>query len=879
MKKYKYEGLDYIFSTCRLINEYLLILQLEKMLSMRKYIFFLLVMLCANSVLFAQEDKGKKGTKKNNKTEENAVQGDEAQAAVSSVVGDGQDDESDNGNFVPGLLHSSSDVYANNTSYTFSIAYFRARGYDNKYQEVFANGFDMNNMVTGRANYSQWGGLNNIFRYPESITNMNVATFDFGEIGGASNYNLRASNFRRQLRTTYSLTNRTYNNRIMITGSTGLTKNGWAFTGSLSTRFGNNISYVKGTSYNGFGLFLAGEKKINSEHWLNLAGFASYIQRGMQSNSVQEAYDLLGDNYYNANWGWYQGKMRNARVRSQCEPTILLTHTFAPTNNKLSVQTTIGTSFGFNNTTSLNWYDAPDPRPDYYRYLPSYQIDNGDTSGVFNDIVNLWTSNDESYTQINWDNLYNVNLLAAEQGKRAQYMVENRRYDQVQGGISSILNWSFSEHWDLYAGYSFRGMQQHNYKTIEDLLGGAYWIDVDKYSEGDFPEDQNVQYNDLLHKDDTLHEGDVFGYDYKYNIFQEKIWGVVKGSYNHWDLNFGLKLGASQLWRTGNMQNGRFQENSLGKSALKNNIDYGARLGVTYKINGRNYIVLNGMGETRSPNVLNSFLSPRINNNYVKGLANEKILSGDLSYVLNYPVIKMRVTAFLTQIYDATRLISFYHDDYSTMVNYAISNIDQRHLGVEAGAEIKLGSMFSLILAGTWGDYRYTDRANVAMNAENGTDFEGEMEGTVYWKNFHVAGTPQVAATTGLKFNYNYWWVNINANYFDKIYCDINPERRTSAARGSLDENSELYHQVVDQTRLKGQLTLDLSVSKSWRIQRKYTIGFNASITNLLNNKKLVTTAWEQYRFDYTNYNVNKYANKYYYAFGTTFYLGVYFNL
>lgn len=850
---------------------------------MRKNLLFILGILLIVGMGNAQEPASGKGKNKKQKasvTDTTSAFNNYAQGSDNtSSISEGQEDESENGSgsFVPSLLHSSKDVYTNNTSYTFSIAYFRARGYDNKYQEVYANGYDMNNMVTGRANYSQWGGLNHIFRYPEVITNLNMATFDFGDIGGASNYNLRASNFRRQIRATYSLSNRTYNNRFMVTGATGVMKNGWSFVGSLSTRFGNNISYVKGTSYNSFGWFVAGEKKINSENWLNLTAFASYIQRGMQSNSVQEAYDLLDNHYYNANWGWYNGKMRNARVRSQCEPIIMLTHNYASTDNKLSIQTTIGTSVGFNNTTSLNWYDAPDPRPDYYRYLPSYQIDNGDTSAAYSYIQDLWTSNDESYTQINWDKLYEVNQLAAQQGKRAQYMVENRRYDQIQGGLSTNLRWSFSEHWSLYGGISFRGMRQHNYKTIEDLLGGAYWLDVDKFSEGDFPEDQNVQYNDLLHKDDTLHEGDIFGYDYLYNIFKEKIWGVVHGSYSHWDLNFGLQLGLVQLWRTGNMQNGRFQDNSYGRSEVKKYMDNGARLGVTYKINGRNYLVLNGVGETRSPNILNSFIAPRINNSYASNLTNEMVYSGDLSYVLNYPAIKMRLTAFCTQINNSTRLISFYHDDYASMVNYSISGIDQRYLGVEAGAEIKLGSMFSLILAGTWGDFRYTDRAKVSMNAENGTDFEGEVERTVYWKNFHVSGTPQVAATAGLKFNYNYWWVNINANYFDKIYCDLNPERRTSTARGSLDVNSELYHRVADQTRLKGQFTLDLSVSKSWRIKYKYLIGFNASITNLLNNKNLVTTAWEQYRFDYTNYNVDKFGNKYYYAFGTTFYLGINF--
>lgn len=848
--------------------------------SMKKSLLWIFLIILSCGYVSAQEDVSKTGNG-------GTTPGDTVGQIIGGTenitdISEGQENDSESdagGNFVPSLLHSNTDVYTNNTSYTFSIAYFRPRGYDNKYQEVLANGFEMNNLVTGRANYSQWGGLNNIFRYPESISSLNAATFDFGDIGGASNYNLRASNFRKQLRATYSMSNRTYNHRLMLTASTGMLKNGWAFAGSISGRFGKAMSYVDGTSYNGFSLFLAAEKKFNNEHWLNISAFNAYIQRGMQSNSVQEAYDLLNNNYYNANWGWYNGKKRNARIRTQYEPTLLLTHNYTPAGNKLNIQTTLLTSVGVNNTTALNWYDVPDPRPDYYRNLPSYQIDNGDTSGYYYEILNRWTSNDQSMTQINWDKMYEINQLAAAQGKRAQYMVENRRYDQIQGGISTNVNWSFSEHWSLHGGATFRGMRQRNYKTIEDLLGGSYWLDVDKFSEGDFPTDQNVQYNNLLRKDDTLYVGDVFGYDYTFNIFKEKVWALVKGSYNHWDLNFGLQVGATQLWRTGHMVNGRFQDNSYGPSEIKNYYENGARIGVTYKINGRNYLVLNSVSETRSPNILNSFLSPRTNNLYVNNLTNEKVYAADFSYILNYPVIKMRLTGFFTQINDATRVISFYHDDFASMVNYAISGIDQRFLGIEAGAEIKMGSMFSLILAGTWGDFRYTDRAKVTMNAENGTDFEGEVERTVYWKNYHVSGTPQVAATVGLKFNYDYWWVNINANYFDKIYCDLNPERRTSTARGSLDANSELYHLVADQERLKGQFTLDVSLSKSWRIAHKYNIGFNASVTNLLNNKKLVTTAWEQYRFDYTDYNVEKFGNKYYYAFGTTFYLGLNFSL
>ena len=125
-----------------------------------------------------------------------------------------------------------------------------------------------------------------------------------------------------------------------------------------------------------------------------------------------------------------------------------------------------------------------------------------------------------------------------------------------------------------------------------------------------------------------------------------------------------------------------------------------------------------------------------------------------------------------------------------------------------------------------------------------------------------------------MKFNHKYWYVNINANYFDKIYCDLNPERRTSEARGTMEVTDPLYQAMVAQERLKGQFTLDVSLSKSWKIKRN-TIGFNLSVTNVTNNKNLITTAREQRRFDYNNYDVNKFPPKYYYAFGTTFYFGI----
>lgn len=54
---------------------------------------------------------------------------------------------------------------------------------------------------------------------------------------------------------------------------------------------------------------------------------------------------------------------------------------------------------------------------------------------------------------------------------------------------------------------------------------------------------------------------------------------------------------------------------------------------------------------------------------------------------------------------------------------------------------------------------------------------------------------------------------------------------------------------------------------------------FNAGITNLLNNKKFINGGYEQLRFDYFEKNPDKFATKYFYSYGTTFFVSVTFRL
>ncbi|MBK7635268.1 MAG: hypothetical protein IPJ13_14035 [Saprospiraceae bacterium] len=82
-------------------------------------------------------------------------------------------------------------------------------------------------------------------------------------------------------------------------------------------------------------------------------------------------YDISGDNFYNPNWGFQNGAVRSAREYRIHQPVSILRHDWK-ISNKTKVMTSIGVQTGRYGSTRLDWFDAPDPRPDYYRRLPSY---------------------------------------------------------------------------------------------------------------------------------------------------------------------------------------------------------------------------------------------------------------------------------------------------------------------------------------------------------------------------------------------------------------------------------------------------------------------------------------------------------------------------
>lgn len=789
--------------------------------------------------------------------------------------------ESENDNF-SGLLNAGRDALSNAAAFNLSTARFRMRGYFNEDSDVLINGMPMNDLDDGRVLWTAWSGLNDVFRGQTQVINMQENDFTFGGIGGATYIDLRASDQRPQKKAVYSFSNRTYQHRIMYTHSTGMQKNGWAYSFSGSYRYGAQ-GYIAGTYMQGLSYFGSVDKKIGKNHLLNAVFFATPQRRGRSTGTFQEVYDLTDNNFHNPNWGYQNGEVRNSREYRINQPVAMLRHDWN-VSRKLNISTTAGYQFGTFGSTRLDWYEASDPRPDYYRKLPSYAL-NEDAKL---EITNAF-KNDVNVNQVNWDALYDANstrFYTIENangipgnnvsGKLAAYIVEEEHFDNEKLAFNTVFKYLPNFKTSITGGLQWLNDITHNYRKVDDLLGADFYIDFDRFALQAFPNTPDIQQNDINNPNRILKVGDKYGFDYDINLNKVSTWVQAAVTGQKIDYFVALQLSNTSFFREGFTQNGKFPDNSLGKSTVESFLNHGSKLGVTYKIDGRNYLVFNAGYRTRAPFARESFLSPRVRDNVITGLKSERITSADLSYIMRYSSLNGRVSAFYTTFKDQISNNVFYHDEFRSFVNYAMNGIDKRHLGVELGLTYKINPTWSTSLAGTIGEYIYTSRPLATVNRDNSVE-ELVTNREVFIKNYYVGGMPQKAGSVGVDYNHNFWWLTLRVNGFTDTYLEVNPDRRTAIATDLLDpiETPELLQQVIGQEKVSGGYTVDFSASKSWRLKNGRFIGFNFNVGNLLNNTNLVTGGFEQFRFDYETKDVNRFPPRYFYAFGTNYSLNI----
>ena len=787
---------------------------------------------------------------------------------------------------VSSVLNAGRNPFFSAAAYNFSPLRFKIRGYDADLNETYLNGIPVTNLDNGFTPYNLWGGLNDVTRNRDLAIGLRPSTFAYGDIATTTSIDARAGKQRKQTSFSYAISNRTYNHRWMLTHGTGMSKKGWAFVFSASRRWAGE-GYVPGTYYNGWSWFTGIDKRIDQRHLLSFVAFAAPTENGRQTASVLEIQELAGTHYYNPYWGYQDGKKRNASVGRTNQPVFILTHEFR-VNDHTSLTTAAGFSFGKRSISGIDWYNAPDPRPDYYRYLPGYQTDPAIKELVTNEL-----KNNEAARQINWQHLYDVNRDNVQTvynangitgnhitGHRALYILANRVTDTKKFNFNTVLNTSTGSHIDLTSGLTVQAQKNHYYQEIADMLGGEFYVDLNQFAERAFPGNSLAAQNDIDRPNRLVKTGEQYGYDYDIDVVRTAVWAQLVLKYNRLDFFIAGEAAQNVFWRKGNVRNGLFPANSYGNSNNNYFVNYAFKGGVTYKMNGRNYFFMNAAYSTRAPFFENAYIAPRTRNITQDNLISENIQAAEAGYTLNAPKIKIRLNGYCTSFRHGFNVLTFYHETYQNFVNYALSNIGKIHFGGEFGLEATIAKNVSINAAAAVGRYYYNSRQHAIVTLDNTAEILSDE--TVYSQNYRVAGTPQEAYSLGISYRSpKFWFISLTGNYFDQMWLDFNPIRRTDAAVENVDPKSDAWHSIIGQTRLSPAFTADFFGGYSYRINRTSRgkkpmfLVFNAGINNLLNNKHIISGGYEQLRFDFDTKDPNQFPPKYYYAFGLNYFTSV----
>ena len=599
----------------------------------------------------------------------------------------------------------------------------------------------------------------------------------------------------------------------------------------------------------------------------------------------------------------YVGGRDNVRSAEHCATRLRLI-----INDKSKLTTSLFGRYSMYKSTKLNYNNADNPQPNYWKNLPSsyYDVWYNDmesyiTDQAYNDwkdSYNYWRAS-KANRQINWDRLYasNQNINAA--GKDAMYYVEAKHNNNLTVSLASTYNHQIDAKKSFNLGFVAATNKGMHYVTMEDLLGANTFHNINTYAISDIynAHSDEVQY-DLRNRNAVVKEGDRFRYDYNLLVNTGKVWGSYTEDFGNLHYTVAGRLGYTNMQRDGKMQNGLAANNSYGKSKHAEFVDGGLKFGSTLNMGHGNTLIF-GIGyEHRAPQARNAFMAPEINNNFVRNLKNERVFSTELGYQYENAWMHLNLNAYYSRLDNVTDWQNFYHDDINSFEYVSLTDMKKEYYGVEAGVKFKVTSAFDVKLLGTISDAKIINNAKLAYmesvsGAMHGDDYGTEGDTNTNWdrvynKGMRDNGTPLTAASLGVNYHQNGWFLSLNCNYYDRIYLSYSPNYRyrksienrkqIMSQRGIeiMDENNEPRESALSQAKGHGGFMLDGSIGRSIYLKHG-SLSINLSLTNILNNRNIVTGGFEQSRSDYSgdkdNVKSRAYAfskNPYkFYAFGT----------
>lgn len=675
----------------------------------------------------------------------------------------------------PEILKATPGVYVTKDGGGFGDANTRIRGFESENVAMMINGVPMNGMENQKVYWSNWAGLSDVTSSIQVQRGLGASKVSSPAVGGSINIITKSTDAKKGGFVSYAMGNDGFN-KILFSVSSGLTKDGWAFTllGGKDWRDG----YIQGTESEGYNYFISLAKRINDNHQLTLTAFGApqtHNQRNYNNalsiKEWQKMKQYVGeDNMYrfNPTFGYRKGQAYVSNYNWYHKPQISLNHLWQ-IDYKSSLSTALymsigrgGGSYTTGDSENRNkWYGASNGSLNWYFRHPDGTFDY------------------DAIDEMNANSTTGSKMVMGEQSNNHMWY-----------GLLSTYTTKFGEYFDFYGGIDLRYYKGLHQNKITDLFSGEYF--VDSYNRSNVLPENNAIATDPNFVNEKLGVGDIIYRDYDGFVMSEGAFAQLE--YNRDKLSVFVSGGLSN---TGYWRYDRFYyDEAHAKSSKKNYLGGNIKGGANYNLTDQHNVFFNAGFISRAPMFDTSFIDARISHERNPDALNEKVMSFELGYGFRNQYFAANVNAYYTKwmdksLYDGS-------SDQRTGERYTLNmtGANAKHMGIELDFEARPTRWMSINGMFSWGDWRWDGLATGYMfnsagdivASAGGEPLTDMSEAAKYryqirMDNVSVGGSAQTTAALGVTVRpLKGLRIGLDWNFAARLFADYDIDVNTAKA-------------------------------------------------------------------------------------------------
>ena len=726
------------------------------------------------------------------------------------------------------------------------------------------NGIDWRTNLNGWDPSFSYAGLYRGFKTIDLNPSYGMNAFGISGAAGNSFISSNAALFTKTKSISSSISNASTMQELRLQWHSGLLKNGYAFnveTVIQRTPLGYLANGIKDRQ----GFLLSVEKTISEKKQMGLSFWWSPVVQGKRAPTVQEMYTLTKDPLYNPSWGWLDGKPFYANTKKSNAP-VMSVHYDIRTKKDNLIQLNFGWVLGRQSSTQLDWSKSADPRPDYYKYLPSYAMD----EQLKNKLLN-WYAIHPELLQIQFDQLKAKNL--ATTNGASKYMINEQIQKLQLLRFAALSNYALSPITKWHLGLSINADKIEYSNQVANLLGGKFY-----YNYNTWVNDNGLAtafQNDIIAPDRKIKEGESWGSNYILTNQNMNAWTSLNSATPLLEWGLGMKMSVDKMQREGLNQNGLFPNFSKGVSASALFPSYQYQLYLRYKFNGRWYLTSRLFQEWEAPDASELYADPSnhaIQNPFLLPLIH---LGTEIKLQFMGSNIKANAVLFAQSNQNERQYKLFYHDFYNAFVRASVGQMETLHYGMESYVETNWTSPIQFSIGNSYGWYTIINQPLYEIRIAD--NLYKVQSGRLLLKDFPATSYPQSVQAFTINYQPVYSLrISYTTVYAGRRAISHDVFRRSDWVKTNTP-TSTIWEDLFQPVWAPDQWVSNLFISKNFQIasnSRKINLRFTSSIRNLL-GASIPSLIFEQSRYDYKNFKTEKFPAKYIYDLGRTYTIGL----